>query len=273
MHLRSTQPGGSTNDDKTKWNRTFLNSEPKASARCAKSIFEDSQRTTLGHNSFAADSQMTTAEQQSSIGSQNCSYNDSQASIPAEEAVPSQHRLSNQLSISQASYKGASRTGDRFDPPSVSRAQTPVSVRGLVQEHRPPKAPTWNSTLIKRAASPVTSICASLPSDLPLAFDKVLLIFQVFEALRNMDAVTNSPKSTTSTPPSLDTVVNLLRTSNVEPLVRELAKEIEGRFELLRSQIREGKDEGHILELIQDQEKNILHAVHQVHTIERSLII
>jgi hypothetical protein len=87
---------------------------------------------------------------------------------------------------------------------------------------------------------------------------------QVFEALRSMDAVTNSPKSTTSTPPSLDTVVNLLRTTNVEPLVRDLAKEIEGRFELLRSQIREGKDDGQILDLIRDQEKNILHAVRQV---------
>ncbi len=80
-----------------------------------------------------------------------------------------------------------------------------------------------------------------------------------------MDAVVNSPKSTTSTPPpSLDTVVSLLRTSNVEPLVRDLAKEIEGRFELLRSQIQEGKDDAQVLDLIRDQEKNILHAVRQV---------
>ena len=92
----------------------------------------------------------------------------------------------------------------------------------------------------------------------------IFILEQVFEALRNMDAVTNSPKSTTSTPPSLDTVVSLLRTTNVEPLVRDLAKEIEGRFELLRTQIREGKDNAQVLDLIRDQEKNILHAVHQV---------
>jgi hypothetical protein len=82
--------------------------------------------------------------------------------------------------------------------------------------------------------------------------------------MRNMESGANSPRSTISTPPSLDTVVSLLRTSNVEPLVRDLAKEIEGRFDLLRSQIREGRDEGRILELIQDQEKNILDALRQV---------
>ena len=82
--------------------------------------------------------------------------------------------------------------------------------------------------------------------------------------MRNVETGVNSPRSSISTPPSLDTVVSLLRTSNVEPLVRDLAKEIEGRFDLLRSQIKEAKDEGRILELLQDQERNILEAVRQV---------
>jgi hypothetical protein len=123
----------------------------------AKQNYDDSQRTTMGQNSFAADSQMTVAELPSSYGSQNCSYNDSQASIPTDEAISSQHRLVSNHPPSQTSNP-AMRTFNRYEQPSVSRAQTPVSgggSRGLLQEHRPPKGPTWNSNLIKRAASPV----------------------------------------------------------------------------------------------------------------------
>jgi hypothetical protein len=125
----------------------------------AKQNYDDSQRTTMGQNSFAADSQMTVAEQPSSYGSQNCSYNDSQASIPTDEAVSSQHRIVSNHLPSQSS-NSAIRTFNRYEQPSVSRAQTPISSggsRGLLQEHRPPKGPTWNSNLIKRAASPVVA--------------------------------------------------------------------------------------------------------------------
>ena len=154
LNIRTNQSAAA--EAKNKWNTSFSSSDTKTGLRGGKSVYDDSQRTTLGQNSFAVDSQMTCAEQPSSYGSQNCSYNDSQASIPTEEIVPSQHRLQNQ-STSQSS-SNRMRVGDKYDPTSNSRAQTPVScvgARTLLQEHRPPKAPTWNSTLIKRSASPV----------------------------------------------------------------------------------------------------------------------
>jgi hypothetical protein len=163
LNIKSMQTGGTGASDKMKWNQSFAGSELKVGHKgstriSAKQNYDDSQRTTMGQNSFAADSQMTVAEPPSSYGSQNCSYNDSQASIPTDEAIPSQHRLvPNHPPSSQTSNPNI-RTFDRYEQPSSSRAQTPISggvSRGLLQEHRPPKAPTWNSNLIKRAASPV----------------------------------------------------------------------------------------------------------------------
>ena len=153
LHMKSTQMGSAL-EDKNKWNRPFSTPEPKIGTRGGQSAYEDSQRTTIGHNSFAVDSQMTFAEQPSSYGSQNCSYNDSQSSLPTEEVISSQHRLPSHHSTSGVVLRGC----DKFDPSGNSRAQTPVSSvgsRNILQDHRPPKAPTWNSTLIKRAASPV----------------------------------------------------------------------------------------------------------------------
>jgi hypothetical protein len=164
LNIKSGQTGNSGASDKIKYNQslTFASSELKVGHKdstriSAKQNYDDSQRTTLGQNSFAADSQMTVAEQPSSYGSQNCSYNDSQSSIPTDEAMSSQHRLVSNHPPSQTSNP-AMRTFNPYEQPSVSRAQTPIpggGSRGLLQEHRPPKGPTWNSNLIKRAASPV----------------------------------------------------------------------------------------------------------------------
>jgi hypothetical protein len=180
LNIRSSHTGGTGSSDKVRCNQSLsfpgpeLKEGQKGSMRIsARQNYDDSQRTTLGQNSFAVDSQMTVAEQPSSYGSQNCSYNDSQASIPTDEAVPSQHRLMSNHPPSQTSNP-AIRTFNRYDQPSVSRAQTPISgggSRSLLQEHRPPKGPTWNSNLIKRAASPVVSM---LTQYVQILFTKII---------------------------------------------------------------------------------------------------
>jgi hypothetical protein len=135
-----------------------------------KATYEDSQRTTMGPNSYPQDSQMTCMELPSSFGSQNCSQHDSQASA-GEEAVLSQHRLPPFYPPgSQTSFSAGNRGSDRFESSSTPRALTPISNSGRSdafksgnpQDHRPPKAPNWNLNLIKRAASPVTCFPMSL---------------------------------------------------------------------------------------------------------------
>ena len=101
------------------------------------------------------DSQMTCADP-SSYGSQNCSQQESQASIVSEDPVAlSQHR--NQLN--------AMRSTDRFETPMTPinrNDERSIAAAGMAKGtgvgHRPPKAPTWNASLIKRAASPVSKL-------------------------------------------------------------------------------------------------------------------